>query len=127
MNSIVHLQDQIELKNKKQYKDALVLLYKALEFDDNDNDNVELLSQIGQLHLNLYNFDRALEEFQRALAINPKHTYSLQKCFEVYYIKKQYQKALSTAQKLCEEDKSPLSYYCYLKVLIETDKNDDAI
>lgn len=121
------IKKSFELKNEKKYKDALVLLYKALEFDENDNDNVELLSQIGQLHLNLYNFERALEEFQRALAINPRHTYSLQKCFEIYYIQKQYPKALMTAQKLCEEDKSPLSYYCYLKVLIETDKNEDAM
>lgn len=121
------IKKSFELKNSKNYKEALVLLYKAMEFNESNDDNVELLSQIGQLHLNLHNFERALEEFQRALSINPEHAFSLQKCFEIYFVQKQYKKALMAAQKLCEIDKSPLSYYCYLKVLIQLEKYQDAL
>ncbi len=119
------IKQSFELKHSKKYKEALVLLYKALEYDDVQEDNVELLSQIGQLHILLGNYDRALEEFQKALAIDKHHTFSIQKCFEIYFFQKQYQKALLVAQKLCEEDKNPVSYYFYFKTLIELDKKDD--
>ncbi len=121
------IKKSFELKNSKRYKEALVLLYKALEYDDITDDNVELLSQIGQLHILLNNYDRAQEEFQRALSINPYHVFSIQKSFEVFYIQKQYQKALMTAQKLCETDRSPKSYYYYLQILIKLDKTQDAL
>lgn len=121
------IKQSFELKHSKKYKEALVLLYKALEYDDIQEDNVELLSQIGQLHILLGNYDRALDEFQRALVIDKHHTFSIQKSFEIYFFQKQYTKALITAQKLCEEDKNPVSYYFYLKTLVQLEKYQDAM
>ena len=117
----------IDLKLSGKYKDALVTLYKAFEYNHNPEDDIEILSQIAQLHENLGNYERALEEFQKALSINPHHTLSLQKSYEIYTKLKQYQKANYTAQKMFEADKNPISCYCYLESLINLDKKEDAI
>ena len=94
------IKKSFELKNLKRYKDAIEVLYKALEYtSDINNDNVELLSQIGDLHILLNNYDRALDEFQRALSLNKNHSHSIQKCYEIYSNTNQYNKALKIAQK----------------------------
>ena len=121
------IKKSFELKHLKKYKEAIETLYKALEYDDLTEDNVEVLSQIGELHLLLNNKDRALDEFQRALSINKRHAYSIQKCFDIYFETDQMQKALNLAQKMCEENKTPENYYNYLKVLIKLEKYQDAL
>ena len=121
------IKKSFELKNLKKYKEALELLYKALEYDNLKQDNVELLSQIGDLHMQLKNYDRALDEFQKALAINKRHQYSIQKCYDIYYETNKLNKALNLAQKMCEENKTPQSYYNYFKALIKMDKTQDVI
>ncbi len=121
------IRKSFELKQLKRYKEAIELLYKALEYDDNEYDSVELLSQIGDLHISLKNYDRALEEFQRALSINNQHVYSLQKCYEIYIRTNRFNKALKIAQNLCEGHKSPESYYAYMYALIKLEKYQDAM
>lgn len=121
------IKKSFNLKYKGQYKEALVMLYKALEYDSIVEDNVELLSQIGEMHFLLGNYDRALEEFSRALSINPKHTFSLQKCYETYIAQNQIQKALKIASDMFEQDKNSVSCYCYFEALIKSGKANDAI
>ena len=121
------IKKSFQLKNLGQYKEALVMLYKALEYDSVNQDNVELLSQIGEMHFLLGNNERALEEFSRALLINPKHTFSLQKCYEIYYSQNQIAKALKVASDMFEQDKNPVSCYCYFEALIKSGKKQDAI
>ena len=121
------IKKSFELKHKGQYKEALVMLYKALEYDSIVEDNVELLSQIGEVHFLLGNYERALEEFSRALSINPKHTFSMQKCYQVYISQNQIQKALKIASDMFEQDKNPISCYCYFEALIKSNKAEDAI
>ncbi len=121
------IKKSFELKHLKKYKEAIEMLYKALEYDDLAEDNVELLSQIGDLHLLLNNYDRAYDEFQRALSINKNHTYSKQRCFDIYFETDHLNKALKLAQKMCEENKTPENYYNYLKTLIKLEKYSDAL
>lgn len=121
------IKKSFELKHLKKYKEALELLYKALEYDNIKQDNVELLSQIGDLHIQLKNYDRALDEFHKALAINKHHQYSIQKCYDIYCQTNRLNKALNIAQKMTEENKTPQSYYNYFKVLIKLDKAQDVI
>ncbi|MBR2068954.1 MAG: tetratricopeptide repeat protein [Candidatus Gastranaerophilales bacterium] len=121
------IKKSFELKHTKQYKEALVMLYKALEYDDYNQDNVELLSQIGEMHFMLKNYERALEEFSRALAINPNHTFSLQMCYEIYCKQNQISRALKVAQDMFEHDKNPVSCHCYFDALIKSDKKQDAL
>lgn len=115
-----------ELKNIKKYKEAIEFLYKALEYD-NDSDNIEIYSQLGELHFLLNNYDRALAEFLKVLAIKKNNVLALNRVYEIYVVLKQYQKALKTAQTLCEYDKSAQSYYCLIKILIMLDKKQDAL
>ncbi len=121
------IRKSFELKHLKKYKEAIEMLYKALEYDDLAQDNVELLSQIGDLHLLLNNYDRAYDEFQKALSINKNHTYSQKRCFDIYFETDHLNKALKLAQKMCEENKTPENYYNYLKTLIKLEKYQDAI
>ena len=104
------IRKSFELKHLKKYKEAIEMLYKALEYDDLAQDNVELLSQIGDLHLLLNNYDRAYDEFQKALSINKNHTYSQKRCFDIYFETDHLNKALKLAQKMCEENKTPENY-----------------
>ena len=121
------IRKSFELKHLKKYKEAIEMLYKALEYDDLAEDNVELLSQIGDLHILLNNYDRAYDEFQKALSINKNHTYSQKRCFDIYYETDHLNKALKLAQKMCEENKNPDNYYNYLKTLIKLEKYSDAM
>ncbi len=120
------IKKSFSLKSQGKYKEALEALYRALEYDSQREDNVELLSQIGNLHLILKNYTRALDEFQKALDINPKHHYSMQKCYEIYICQKKYDKAYDIAQSMCKENKTPENYYNYLNVLVKLGRKDEA-
>ena len=114
------IKKSFQLKHSGQYKEALVALYKALEYSSINQDNVELLSQIGEMHFLLGNNERALEEFARALAINPHHTFSMQMCYKIYCALGQMQKALKVAQDMFEYGKNQISCYCYFEALIKS-------
>lgn len=116
-----------EFKTLKQYKEAIEVLYKALEYDDIAEDNTEILSQIGDLHILLNNKERALDEFQKALSINKNHRYSQQRCYDIYILEDEYTKALNLAKKMCEENNDSLSYKNYLNALIKTGKIKEAL
>jgi len=116
-----------ELKNKKNYSEALDYLYQALEYENDKNDNIELLSQIGNLHYIMLNYDKALEEFHKVLAKNPHHNFSILTCYEIYIKTKQYQKALKFAQNMLESEKTSRNFYYYINVLVKLNKKQDAI
>ena len=74
LQSIEYIKQAFELRESKNYKPAIEMLYKALEIE---NDNVEILSQIGELYLLLNNYQRAMQYLEKALQINPSHINSL--------------------------------------------------
>ncbi len=116
-----------EFKNLKKYKEAIEFLYKALEYNEDGSDDVEIYSFLGQLHLLLKNNDRALEEFQKALSLNSSHVFSLLNCFDIYYKKNELNKALKIAKFLCEIDRCAISYCKYIKALIKLNKEQEAL
>lgn len=116
-----------EFKNLKKYKEAIEFLYKALEYNEDGSDDVEIYSFLGQLHLLLKNNDRALEEFQKALSLNSSHVFSLLNCFDIYYEKNELNKALKIAKFLCEIDRCAISYCKYIKALIKLNKEQEAL
>ena len=83
------IKKSFELKSLKKYKEAIEALYKALEYDDITEDNIELMVQIGELYVLLGNLTRALEEFNKVLNLNKNHKTSKQRCFEIYFDLKQ--------------------------------------
>ena len=111
------IKKSFEFKSLKKYKEAIEALYKALEYDDVTQDNIELMSQIGELYILLENYPRALDEFNKILSLDKNHKTSHQRCFDLYYMMGQYNKALNLAQKMCENDKNSINYHNYLKVL----------
>lgn len=120
------IRKSFELKNKKRYKEAIEVLYKVLEFNNTFDDNIEILSQLGDLYALIESYDRALDQFQKILSINATHEHSLQQCFEIYFKINELNKALKIATTMCENNKTNLSYYNYIKVLIALDKKQDA-
>lgn len=116
-----------EYKSKKQYKEAISTLRSALELNVDTHENAEIYSQIGELYLIMEDSDSALKEFQNALVINGSHKFSIQKCFDIYFKKEQYQKALYIAQKICENERNAITYLNYFKVLYKLEKFQDII
>lgn len=98
-NSLNYIKKSFELKNSKLYKEAVEMLYKALECEGGKA-NVEIISQIADLYTLLKNYDRALDEYEKVLDLNPSHTHSLNEITKIYFSLGQYEKALETSQKL---------------------------
>ena len=121
------IKKSFELRNQKNYKKAIEMLYKVLEYQNEADDNIEILSQLGDLYILIENFDRALDHFQKILSINSNHEYSLQKCFEIYFKTNQLNKALKIAINMCENIKSTKSYHNHIKTLVALDKKQDAL
>lgn len=72
---IDYIKQAFELKESKNYKVAIELLYKALELE---NDNVEILFQLGELYFLLNNYSRATQYISKVLQIVPEHLNALQ-------------------------------------------------
>ena len=64
-----YIKQAFELKEQKYYKPAIEMLYKALEVE---NDNIEILYQIGELYFLINNYTRALQYLEKVLSI--KHS-----------------------------------------------------
>ena len=93
IKKIEYIKESFKFKQLKEYHKAVEMLYKALAIESketNDEDNVEILSQIGFLFMELENYPKALEEFQKALTINPNHSFSVLKSFDIYFKEKQF-------------------------------------
>ena len=97
-NSLDYIKKSFELKNSKLYKEAIEMLYKALEFEEG-RANAEIISQIGDLYTLLKNYDRALEEYEKALDIDKNHLHSLEQISELNFTLGNYAKALEASKK----------------------------
>jgi tetratricopeptide (TPR) repeat protein len=104
---------------KEDYEAAIPLLEKALKANPKSADALNLL---GYSHRKLGRTDQALDYYQQALAIEPKHLGANEYLGELYLELKQLEKAeerlkvLSTACNACEE-------YAELKEKVEAFKN----
>lgn len=121
------IKNSFELKRQKKYKEAIQMLYKVLEFENEANDNIEIISQLGDLYILINSYDRALDQFQKILSLDNSHEYAAQKCFEIYFKLEQFNKALKIANQMCENNKTAGSYRNYIKTLITLDKKQDAV
>ncbi len=126
-NKIELIRKAFEKKSQKHYEEAVSFLKEALKINVNVHENAEIYAQIGEIHLLMNEVDLALNDFQKALSIDGSHKFSIQKCFDIYFEKEQYQKALRLAQKICENEKNATSYYDYFKVLYKLGKYQDII
>ena len=68
------IKQAFELKSQNCYKQAIELLYKALEIE---NDNIEIMFQLGELYFLLTNIPRALHYTEKVLSVNENHIEAL--------------------------------------------------
>ena len=115
-NSIDYIKKSFELKNSKLYKEAIEMLYKALECE-NGKANIEIISQIADLYALLKNYERALEEYEKVLDIDKNHTHSLDEMSKIYFNLGQYNKALEISQKLLKTTQNADYFIAHLQIL----------
>ena len=80
--ALKYIKQAFELKSQKCYKQAIEMLYKALE---TENENVEILFQIGELYFLLKNFGRAEQYMAKILQKNRNHIDALNILKKIYY------------------------------------------
>ena len=115
-NSIDYIKKSFELKNSKLYKEAIEMLYKALECEEG-RENAEIISQIADLYVLLKNYDRALEEYEKVLDIDKNHTHSLSEMSKIYFYLEQYTKALDTSERLLKTTHNADYFINHLQIL----------
>ena len=113
---IEYIKQAFELKDKKLYKPAIEMLYKALELE---NDNVEILSQIGELYFLLNNYSRSLQYLEKVLQISPEHAQCLTIAGKIYQRQENWNEALNFAKKLYNAQQNADNLTNLIKILIQ--------
>ena len=114
--SIEYIKQAFELKESQLYKPAIEMLYKALEIE---NDNVEILSQIGELYFLLNNYSRALQYLEKVLQINPEHTNSLKLIRTIKERQGDLNSVLEISQKLFDNSQSEENLKDLINILVK--------
>lgn len=96
---ISYIKRAFELKSQNCYKQAIEMLYKAIELE---NDNIEILFQISELYFLLHNYDRAIQYLDKILNNNEKHLQSLKLLCEIKERQNLIKDAADIAKKLFE-------------------------
>lgn len=112
---IEHIKQAFKLKEEKLYKPAIEMLYKALELE---NDNVEILFQIGELYFLLNNYSRALQYLDKVLQINPNHIQGLNLTKTIKQRQGDLPEALELSKKLFENNPDSTSLKELINILI---------
>ena len=123
-SSMDYIKKSFELKNSKLYKEAIEMLYKALECDE-AGENSEIISQIADLYVLLKNYDRALEEYERVLETDKNHTHSLNETVKIYFLLERYDKALEVSKRLLAATSDAQYYINHLQILYKLNKFDE--
>ena len=110
--TLEYIKQAFDLKAQKCYKQAIEMLYKALE---EESDNIEILFQLGELYFLLNNFQRAASYLEKVLVKNEKHIEALKILEKIYMFSNDYTNAYETAEKIFNiEKKYLLPFYSSL-------------
>ena len=113
---IDYIKQAFELKESKNYKYAIEMLYKALELE---NDNLEILSQIGELYFLLNNYSRAVQYLEKVLQINSTHLESLKLLKTISEREGREEDALALAQKIFDISPNEQTLTDLVKILMK--------
>ena len=94
-----YIKEAFHLREQQLYKPAIEMLYKALSMD---NDNVEVLYQLGELYTFMHNHNRAIGYLEQVLAKNPNHIESLKIMLAIHEKEDYLSVALDYAKKVFE-------------------------
>ncbi len=101
--TLEYIKKAFDLKSQKCYKQAIEMLYKALE---QEIDNIEILFQLGELYFLLNNFQRANHYLEKVLQKNPQHIEALKLVEKICTYSNEKEKAFITAEKIYEISKT---------------------
>ncbi len=101
--TLEYIKQAFDLKAQKCYKQAIEMLYKALE---EESDNIEILFQLGELYFLLNNFQRAASYLEKVLVKNEKHIEALKILEKIYMFSNDYTNAYETAEKVFNIEKN---------------------
>lgn len=116
-----YIQHAFELKEQKCYKQAIEMLYKALE---KENDNNEILFQIGELYFLMDNNQRAIQYLEKVLVKNSAHTESLSLLKKIYAAAGMFDEAERYAELLFQQKKTSHNLAELIKLAGKTGKID---
>src|SRR5574344_1539335 len=111
-----YIKQAFELKEQKYYKPAIEMLYKALEIE---NDNVEILFQIGELYFLINNYTRAIQYLEKVQTLNPNHTQSLKLTRRIQERRGDFDSVLKISTQLFEKENSSDNLKELIKVLVK--------
>jgi tetratricopeptide (TPR) repeat protein len=114
-NEIVDLiKKSFDLKNQGFYKPAIEMLYKALSID---NENLEILVQLGHLYKLLGNFQRSIYYIEKVLDINPNHLDCLYLLKEIYLHQNDLKSAKEISEKIYKIQPNPTNLAQKINIL----------
>lgn len=114
--SLQYIKQAFELKEQKYYKPAIEMLYKALEIE---NDNIEILFQIGELYFLINNYTRALQYLEKVQSINSLHLDSLKLIRTIKERQGDLNAVLEISEKLFENNKNSDHLKYLIKILVK--------
>jgi tetratricopeptide (TPR) repeat protein len=120
--AIDYVKHAFELKSQNCCKQAIEMLYKALELE---SDNTEIIAQLGELYYLLNNHERAEHYLKKVLDKNPAHIESLQILRDIRIAEKDYDKALVLACSAYEQSSSVPNLSALIKILSKLDRLDE--
>ena len=101
--TLEYIKQAFNLKSQKCYKQAIEMLYKALE---KENDNIEILFQLGELYFLLKNFPRAIHYLEKVLQKDENHIEALKIMQKIYVFADEKEQAYKSAKKIFELQKN---------------------
>ena len=112
------------LKQKKHYKHAIEVFYKALE---EDNKSCEILLEIAELFFLIKNEEKSLSYIEQILKLNETHVGALKLLKTIFLNKKSYQNAEQTAKNIYLITKSEEDLAEVLRLLFVQGKFEEVL
>ena len=122
--TVKSIEEAFDLKRKGYYKQAIEVYYKLLS---TEGDNLEILSEIADLYLDLGNCERAIHYTTKALEIDSNHIRSLKLVQKVYIKQGDYNKAVKIAEDIYSKTENDDDLKNLLEVLSEQKNYDEII
>lgn len=97
-----YIREAFSLRSQELYKPAIEMLYKALAMD---NDNIEVLFQLGEVYFLMKNYDRATKYLEQVLAQSPKHLESLKLLQKMCLEEEYFSEALTFSEQIFKIEK----------------------
>lgn len=111
--SIELIKRAFDLKSEGCYKQAVEVLYKALEIE---NDNPEILFQLGELYFLMKNYSRAEQYLEKVISKNVNHIDALKILENIYFLSNNIADAVMIAEKILNIEENKENIIKYIKI-----------